>query len=140
MRTLFLILIVAVLTLAAGSVAAEPARALESRQPLLEPRNPSVEARGHTMLTLSPLFLDIHRINEEAGAAERALLTELAGSQDEERVLQLVSRLQRIETDRQIAIFKVRIRYARQEGRYDLASELRHRMVLLLQDSLAALM
>jgi len=140
MRTLLTLLMVTMLLLVAGSVAAESRGRLDGRQTMYEPRNPLLDARGHTTLTLSPLILEIHRLNAESTAAQRDLLVELAATQDEERVLRLVSRLERLETDRQVAILKVRIRHARQVGLYDLAFELRHQMVLLLQRSPTSLM
>lgn len=140
MRTSLIPLMATVLLLVAGSVAAEPTGQVDGRQTMYEPRNPLLESRGNAPLTLSPLILEIQRINEESATTQRELLAELAATHDEQSVLRLVSRLERLETERQVAIFKVRILHARQVGRYDLAFELRHQMVLLLQRNPTSLM
>ena len=140
MRIHLTLLTLAIVIVAAAAATAKPLRPLNGARNQFEPRNPLLEARGQAALTLSPLALEILRINEESAAAERELLAKLSATQDEDRVAQLVSRLQRLETDRLIAIFKVRIRHARRGGRYDLAFELRHQMLLLLQRGDASLM
>lgn len=86
------------------------------------------------------MYLEIHRINEASATAESDLLARLAASQDETEVLRLVHRLQRLDTDRQIDVLKIRVRYARLEGRHELAFRLRQEVLQLMQKDTAPLM
>lgn len=140
MRTLPILMVVGILILAVGTAVAENPRQTNDPTAAYETQNPVLETRGHATLQLSPMFLEIHRINEETLATEQELLNRLALSQDELEVQRLVSRLERLDTERQLSVLKVRIRYARLEGRYDLAFRLRQEMLQLTQQATAPLL
>lgn len=137
MRTLTTLTAITILILAAGLATAETVRQDYDQQAVYSPRTHIPELQGLTTLTVSPQYLEIYRINEASVALEGQLLTQLAAAQDDDVVQQLVYRLERIQTDRDLNILKVRVRYARLEGRYDLAFQLRQEMLELIQKDIS---
>ncbi len=133
MRTLLTLMVVGILILAAGTAMAENFRQETDQMATYQTQNPLLEGQGHATLTLSPMFLEIHAINEATVKTEQDLLTRLAASQDELEVQRLVHRLERLDTERQLRVLKVRLKFARLEGRYDLAFSLRQEILQLLQ-------
>ena len=140
MRTLLTLTVVAILVFVAGSAMAENQRPESGQMTNYEPKIPVLATFGHATLKLSQKYLDIHRINLEATEAERNLLAELAAAQDDDLVQRLVYRLERLDTNRQIDVLKVRIHYARLEGRHDQAFSLRREILELIKSDIAALM
>jgi len=140
MRSLITLMVVGILILATGTAMAENFRQDTDQMAAYENRNPLLDGRGHATLKLSPMFLEIHRINEKAAATEQELLNRLVATQDEHEVQQLVFRLEQLDTDRQLSVLKVRVKYARLEGRYDLAFQLRQERLRLLQREISPMM
>ncbi len=140
MRTLITLMVVGILILAAGLAQAENFREGYDTKAVYEPRDPLLEARGLVTLQLSPMYMEIYEVNKASTETEHDLLVRVAACQDEEEVMQLVYRLERLDTDRQIAVLKIRVRYARLEGRHDQAFRLRSEMLELLQRETASLM
>lgn len=140
MRTLLTLTVIGILVFVAGSALAENHRPDSGQMTNYELQVPALASDGHAMLKLSQMYLDIHRINLEATEAESNLLAELAAAQDDDLVQRLVYRLERLDTNRQIDVLKVRIHYARLEGRYDQAFGLRREILELMKSDIAALM
>lgn len=133
MRILTPLVVVCMVLLATVPAAAENFR--EDGLPTFvpEPENSLLDRPGRAILQLSPMYLEIFRINEAIVATEAQLLADLAVATDEGEVERLVGRLERLDVDRQLAVLKVRVRYARLEGRFDEAFSLRQEMLQLLQ-------
>ncbi len=140
MRTLPTLTVVGILVFVAGSAIAENHRLEPGQRTIYELKVPALASHGHATLKLSQMYLDIHRINLEATEAECNLLAEVAAAQDDDQVQRLVYRLERLDTNRQIDVLKVRIHYARLEGRHDLAFSLRREILELMKSDIAALM
>jgi hypothetical protein len=140
MRTLIPLVVVCMALIACVPATAESFR--EEGRPAVVPvpQTTSLGGQGHATLQLSPMFLEIHAINEEMLATETELLADLAAATDEDEVGRLVHRLERLDRDRELAVLKVRIRSARIEGRFDEAFSLRKEMLQLLQKETAPLM
>jgi len=136
MRTLFTLTAIAILILAAGTATAERYREDSNSQAMYTPENYVPDTHGITVLKISPQYLEIHQVNEAALEMEGKLLALLASAQEDDVVQQLVYRLERLNTDREIDILKIRIRYARLGGQFDLAMELRHEMLELIRQDL----
>jgi len=140
MRTLSILMVVTVLILAVGTATAENFRQENDKVATYETQNQLLGSCGHATLKLSPMFLEIHQINETSLATEQELLTQLAACQDEHEVERLVARLERLDTDRQLSVLKIRVKYARLAGQYDLAFRLRQDILRLMQQETAPLM
>ncbi len=140
MRTLLTLTVVGILILSVGSALAENKRPESGQMTVYQPQVPSLASHGRATLKISQMYLDIHRINLDATARERDLLAELALAQDDDLVNRLVYRLERLDTNRQIDVLKIRVRYARLAGRYDEAFTLRREILDLMKADIAALM
>ncbi|MDX2475390.1 MAG: hypothetical protein QNL91_16970 [Candidatus Krumholzibacteria bacterium] len=140
MRTLLTLTVVGILVFVAGSAIAENQWAEPGQRTVYELKVPALASHGHATLKLSQMYLDIHRINLEATEDECNLLAELAAAQDDDLVQRLVYRLERLDTNRQIDVLKVRIHYARLEGRHDQAFRLRREILELMKSDITALM
>lgn len=91
--------------------------------------------RGLTVLTVSPLYLEIKGVIESAHVRVQELLKELAAATDAAQAEDLVRRIERIEFEQRVCILKVQLKYARQAGLNDLAATLQLRLTeLLAQD------
>ncbi|MCB1183322.1 hypothetical protein KDM41_07800 [bacterium] len=134
MRFLIPLVVVCMVLLAVTPAVAESYREEGLPAFVPDPQDPLQVPRGIAVLQLSPMFLEIHGINEASVAVENALLAELAAATDEAEVERLVLRLAALDIDRQLSVLKVRIRYARLEGRFDEAFRLRQEMLQLLQN------
>lgn len=93
-------------------------------------------ARGLTVLTLSPLYLEIKGVIERSHDQVQSLLKELAVTTDPVMADELVSRIERAEFEQQICILKIQVKYARQAGMHDLAQSLQGQIVDLLEQDL----
>jgi len=133
MRTLSTLTVVVILILAAGSASAENFRQDYNKMDTYMPPDNIPASSGRAALHLSPMYLEIHRINEATTESERKLLVKLAASQDEDEVMQIVYRLERLETERQIDVLKVKIRYSKISGQYDQAFRLQRELLMILQ-------
>ncbi len=140
MRTLQTLTVVGILIFAAGSATAEGFRQDSDQMAMYQTRDPLGPGHGPTTLKLSPMFLEIYRINNAAIATEQELLSRLALTQDEKEVESFVYRLERLDIERQLSVLKVRVKYAKLEGRYDLAFRLREGIVQLLERDAGPLM
>jgi hypothetical protein len=126
-------MVVGILVFSAGAASAADLRQEKDKMGTHLPQNPLLEAQGHATLTLSPMYLEIHDLTQATTAAREELLAHLAAAQEEAEVQQLVYKLERLNTDQMLDVLKIRIRYARLEGRYDLAYRLRLEMLELMQ-------
>ncbi len=137
MRTLFTLTATVILIFAVGSATAETFREDQDQAVMYTPGTYIPDVHGITVLKIPPQYLEIHQVNEAAIEMESKLLARVASAQDDEVVAQLVRRLERLNTDREIDVLKIRIRYARLSGRFDLAIELRQEMLELIQKDIS---
>jgi len=93
---------------------------------------------GITVLQLSPMYVEIQQVLDQAGQTEQLLLKELVTATEDEDVERIVHRIKRLEVDRTLAILKIQARYARLEGRWDLNYRLRARIRAILENEIYA--
>ena len=97
--------------------------------------NPRVTGSpGVTTLQLSPMYLEIQQVLDQAGETEKFLLKELAAAEQDEDVQRIIHRIERLEVDRTLAILRIQVRYARLEGRWNLEYRLRIRIMEILEN------
>jgi hypothetical protein len=89
---------------------------------------------GITTLQLSPMYVEIQQVLDQAGETEQVLLKELAAAEKDEDVQRIIYRIERLEVDRSLAILKIQARYARLEGRWNLEYKLRTRIMEILEN------
>jgi len=87
---------------------------------------------GITTLQLSPIYVEIQQVLDQAGETEQFLLKELAAAEKDEDVERIIHRIERLEVDRKLGILKIQARYARLEGRWNLEYKLRTRIMEIL--------
>ena len=93
---------------------------------------------GVTVLKLSPMYVEIQEVLDQASATEQLLLKELAAATEDEQAMRIIRRIERLEADRTLAILKIQARYARLEGRWDLEYQLRARIMEILEKEVYA--
>ena len=89
---------------------------------------------GITTLQLSPMYVEIQQVLDQAGETEQVLLKELAAAEKDEDVQRIIYRIERLEVDRSLAILKIQARNARLEGRWNLEYKLRTRIMEILEN------
>jgi hypothetical protein len=87
----------------------------------------------HAMLTGSPYFRDIQRVNDQAEETEQRLLAQLKISNDDLEVARIVNRLEHLEVDRELSVLKIQARYAHRAGMLDLEMKIRARILDILE-------
>lgn len=90
-------------------------------------------SRHLTVLTVSPLYLEIKGAIERSHVQVQSLLKQLAVTTDPIVADELVARIERTEFDQQVCILKIQLKYARQAGLYELARDLQERIGALLE-------
>jgi len=141
MRTLTTQMVVAVLILAAGAAFAEPRGEPDGNiQDTFRAPNQLRGSPGHSLLKLSPMFLEIHAVIEEANKTEADLLAQLAVTEDNDTAVRLIQRLQRLDADRKIDVLRVELRYAQLAGNYSKIFRLRQDLLELMRENTVALM
>ena len=90
--------------------------------------------QGLTVLRLSPMYVEIQQVLDQAGETEQLLLKELAVASEDEDIKRIIHRIESLEVSRTLAILKIQARYARQEGRWDLEFRLRTRIMEVLEN------
>jgi hypothetical protein len=93
---------------------------------------------GVTALQLSPMYVEIQEVLDQAGKTEQLLFMELAAATEEEDVQRIIHRIERLEMDKTVAILKIQARYARLEGRWNLDYRLRTRIMEILENEVYA--
>ena len=138
MRNLTLVATLILLILAAGVFAAE--KPLSNHQTdipqmmTLPPTHALI-----TVLKLDPMHMEIATIIRDMRVREDKLLNELLTATDEEQSNRIIRRIERLDTDRELALLKVQARYARLDQRYDLEREIKGKILKILQNDLALL-
>ena len=138
MRILLTIALATVLVLAASAAGAAdfPQQSSSARS---FQDNPLVMGnRGITVLQLSPMYVEIQQVLDQAGETEQLLLKELATATEDEDVKRIIHRIESLEVNRTLAILKIQARYARLEGRWDLEFRLRTRNMEVLEHEVYA--
>lgn len=130
-RPITLTILAAVLILSAGTtLAKDPKIQQDSPQTAQVPR--PLPTRGLAMLQPHPMLVEMQTILREARQKEDDLLKALQAATTEKEMNLALVRLERLDTDKELALLKVQAKYARKLGRYELEREIRHKIVGLL--------
>ena len=78
-------------------------------------------------------------ILKEMREREDELLDALLAATDEKQTDRLIQRLERLDTDRELALLKVQARYARLDRRFDLEKEIKGKILKILNTELTLL-
>lgn len=139
MRILITIALISVLVLAVSTVGAADLPQQSSNAASFQDKSSLMGSPGVTTLQLSPMYLEIQQVLDQAGETEQLLLVELAASTEDKEVERIINRIERLEVDRTLIILKIQARYARMEGRWDLERNFRARIMEILENQTYAL-
>ncbi len=139
MRILITIALASVLVLAVSTAGAANLPQQSGSTATFRDNSRLMGSPGVTTLQLSPMYLEIQQVLDQAGETEQLLLAELAASTEDKEVERIIHRIERLEVDRTLIILKIQIRYARMDGRWDLERSLRARIIEILEDQTYAL-
>ena len=139
MRILITLALVSVLVLAVSTVSAADLPQQSGSAASFQDNSRFMGSPGVTTLKLSPMYLEIQQVLDQAGETEQLLLAELAASTEDKEVERIIHRIERLEVDRTLIILKIQTRYARMEGRWDLERILRARIMEILETQSYAL-
>ncbi|MBU8871838.1 MAG: hypothetical protein KOO60_13310 [Gemmatimonadales bacterium] len=90
--------------------------------------------QSHATLARSPYYSEIQKVNDQTEHAELALLAELRTATDEERVIQIINCLERLEVERELDVLRIQARYARGAGMLDLEMKIRARILHIMEE------
>lgn len=138
MKHLTTLMILILLILAAGVQAAE--KPLPNQLPTLErevPVHPTPASM--TFLRLDPLLEEMEIILKDMRTREDELLNALLTATDEKQCDRIIQRLERLDTDRELALLKVQARYARMDHRFELEKEIKGEILKILNTELTLL-
>jgi hypothetical protein len=138
MRILRIFGTVTVLALAASAVGAANLPNQSNQATNFQENSRLMGSSGVTALTLSPMYVEIQEVLDQASETEQLLLKELAAATEDEQAKRIIHRIERLEADRTLAILKIQARYARLEGRWDLEYQLRARIMEVLEQEVYA--
>ena len=137
MKHLTILATVALLILAAGLNAAErppsPTPTVPRQEPL--PQNLS----SSVFMKVDPLLVELAGVLKTMHAREDELLAELANATDEKQTAIIIRRIEKLDTDRELALLKVQARFARLDGRFDLEKKIKEKMRKVLNVELVDL-
>ena len=112
------------------------------------PRDATPPASDHTLcpaiwsdltaLRVSPMHLEIKELLESLRGREAALLADLAAAEDETRSQRIISAIEDLDLERDLAILRIQARYARQAERWTLARQIQERIAELEQQQVVA--
>ncbi len=138
MKHLTTLMILTLLFLAAGVLAAE--KPLPNNLPTISQEVPRYPVPvSMTFLRLDPMLEEMEIILKEMREREDELLDALLAATDEKQTDRLIQRLERLDTDRELALLKVQARYARLDRRFDLEKEIKSKILKILNTELTVL-
>ncbi len=138
MKHLTTLMILTLLFLAAGVLAAE--KPLPNNLPTISQEVPRYPVPvSMTFLRLDPMLEEMEIILKEMREREDELLDALLAATDEKQTDRLIQRLERLDTDRELALLKVQARYARLDRRFDLEKEIKGKILKILNTELTLL-
>ncbi len=138
MKHLTTLMILTLLFLAAGVLAAE--KPLPNNLPTISQEVPRYPVPvSMTFLRLDPMLEEMEIILKEMREREDELLDALLAATDEKQTDRLIQRLERLDTDRELALLKVQARYARLDRRFDLEKEIKGKILKILNTELTVL-
>lgn len=138
MRILIILTTVTAWALASSGVGAADLRTQSGSTSYFQDNSERTGAAGITTLQLSPMFLEIQEVLDQAGETEKLLLRELAAATQDQDVQRIIRQIERLEMDRTLAILKIQARYARLEGDWNLEYRLRTRILEILENEIYA--
>jgi hypothetical protein len=138
MRILLTLALATVLALAASSAGAAHPSQQSGNSASFQDNPPPVAGPNLTALKLSPMYLEIQQVLDQAGQTEQLLLKELAAATEDEDAKRIIRRIERLDVDLSLAVLKIQVRYARLVGRWDLEYRLRCRIGEILDKQVYA--
>ena len=138
MRILHTLVFAIVLALAASAAGAADLPRQSGSVASFQDNSHVMGSPGITVLQLSPMYVEIQQVLDQAGETEQLLLKELAAATEDEDVKRIIYRIERLEVDRTLAILKIQARYAQLEGRWNLEYRLRARIMEVLEHDVYA--
>jgi hypothetical protein len=133
MRILLILTIVSALALATSVAGAADLRTQSSNSATFQENSRTLGSPGVTALQLSPMYVEIQEVLDQANETEQRLLKELASATRDDEVERIVHQIERLEVDRTLTILKIQARYARMEGNWNLEYQLRTRIMEILE-------
>ncbi|MEN8006575.1 MAG: hypothetical protein ABFS42_06135 [Candidatus Krumholzibacteriota bacterium] len=133
MRILIIFALASVLVLAVSAAGAADLPQQSNNPAIFQDETRIMGSPGVTTLKLSPMYLEIQQVLDQAGETEQLLLAELAAATEDKEAERIIKRIERLEVDRTLIILKIQTRYARLEGRWDLERSLRARIMEILE-------
>lgn len=138
MRILHTTALVTVILLAASAAGAAHLLEQSGNTASFQDNSRLLGSSGVTALKLSPMYVEIQQVLDQASETEQLLLKELAAATEDEQASRIIRRIERLEVDRTLAILKIQARYARLDGRWDLEYQLRARILEVLENEVYA--
>lgn len=138
MRILHTIALATAITLAASAACAAFLPQQSGDSATFQENTRLMGSSGLTALKLSPMYVEIQEVLDQASVTEQLLLQELAAATEDEQAMRIINRIERLEADRTLAILKIQARYARLEGRWDLEYQIRARILEVLEQEVYA--
>ncbi len=127
------LIILAVLILIAGTAQAKDP-SLKQNPTTVRQGPQALPAQGMTTLQQHPMIVEMQTILRETREKEDALIEALKKATTEAEMEVILIRLERLDTDRELALLKVQARYAHKLGRFELEREIKSKIVDLLVD------
>jgi len=134
MKHLTTITTLILLILAAGVLAAE--RPPNTTPPTVPEQAAIPLQTNPTFLKLDPLLVELSHVLKTMQAREDKLLTLLLEATSDQQVATVIRRIERLDTDRELALLKVQARFARLDGRFDLEREIKEKILKILNKEL----
>jgi hypothetical protein len=92
---------------------------------------------GYTVLEINPMQRELEEVLMRMKDREELLIKELISATDDKQTEQIIRRIEKLDVDRELALLKVKARYARLSGRFDLEKEIKNRILVVLTSDLA---
>ncbi len=138
MKTLTALTTVLLIILTFGAFAADIPQTSQT-MPTTFKTGSTLPLTGFTVLRLDPMTEEIEIIKKAMLAREDSLLTELFEAQTELQSNRVLQQINQLDMDRELAILRVQMRFARLDGRFDLEREIKSRIVTIVTAELNAL-
>jgi len=138
MKTLTTLTIVFLLILAFGAFAADVPQTSQVAQTTTN-SGFKLPLTGFSVLRLDPMTEEIEIIKKTMLAREDSLLTKLFEAKTEQQSNRVLQQINRLDMDRELAILRVQMRYARLDGRFDLEREIKGKIVSIVTADLEVL-
>jgi hypothetical protein len=138
MRILLILTIATAWALASSEAGAADLTSQSGSEATFQDHSVVTGAAGFTALQVSPMYVEIRQVLDQAEKSEQILLQELAAATEDAQVQRIIQRIGRLERDRSLAILKIQARYARLEGDWNREYRLRTRIMEITESEVYA--